>query len=130
MIEEGHATYSVGQLTWAELRAHLSKIDAVIGVWSRDALRMRTETLMEEMHKSGIEIVEQESKRYYFNHMELRMISHEEMVENKLSEFLRKKNGYTVTKHEARLHVRYLERMRHRTGYIIKEEDFDAAVSS
>jgi hypothetical protein len=124
VIEEGHATYTVGELTPAQLMHHFSKIDLAIGVHLRESEMLRTGTLLEQMEKSGIEIYKHDkydySIRYYAPQLELRFTSKEESVVETLRKYI-KEQGFTIGKANEPLHVRHLERMRHRTGYIVKD---------
>lgn len=124
VIEDGHATYISGYLSWNELRQHLSKIDVAFGTFLREAERMRTETYLEEMYKTGIAPAYSETKRYYQDDMSLRVPTHVESVEVELCRYLKSK-GFTMSRAGGNLHIRHLERMRHRTGYILKEVEYE-----
>lgn len=125
VIENGHGTYVVGELTWAQLRAHLSKIDAAYGVYYTQAERMRTETYLEEMEKTGIQ-VEIEAERHYELDLSIKFPRRADIVEGALIQQLKRIRGLTVEKHRTMLNVKHLERMRQRTGYIVRKEGDDA----
>lgn len=126
VIEDGHATYAVGDLYPNELLAHLSKIDLALGTHLREYEMLRTETLLERMEQSGIEIFKQSppnySLRYYSPELTLKYPTKVESVTETLRKYLQSQ-GFTVSKSNEKLHVRHLERMRHRSGYIMKREE-------
>lgn len=126
VIEDGHATYAVGELTAAQLMSHFSKIDLAIGTHLREYEGVRTETMLEKMEASGVLIYKETppdySTRYYQKELTYRMTSKAEAVRETLRTYLQQ-NGFTVERHETPLHVRHLERMRHRTGYMAKEDE-------
>ena len=124
VIEDGHATYTSGQLTWHQIREHLSKIDVAFGTFLRESERLRTETYLEEMYQTGIAPAYEEVSRYYQDTLTLKVPTHIETVEVELVRYLKSK-GFTVSRASDQLHVRHLERMRHRTGYILREVEYE-----
>ena len=128
VVEDGHATFTVGELTGAELLAHASKFDQVLGVYTRDYERLRTEMYMEQLHATGIEIPVG-IERFYEDELNLKFRKRTEVVELTLIRYLKTLRGFSIEKASRPLHVRHLERMRHRTGYIMKQEDFEDAIT-
>ena len=126
VIEDGHATYTSGRLTWNEIRSHFSKIDVAFGTFMREPERLRTETYLEEMYATGIAPAYEETKRYYQDDLTLKIPTHVETVEVELVRYLKSK-GFSVSRAGGSLHVRHLERMRHRTGYILREVEYEPA---
>lgn len=121
VIEDGHATYAVGELFPGQLLPHFSKIDLAIGTHLREYEQLRTETMLEQMRQSGIETTGT-SVRYYQKELELRIPTKIESVSEAMREYLQKA-GFTVAKANDVLNVRHLERMRHRSGYIVQKEE-------
>ena len=121
VVEDGQATYVVGDMTWAELRAHLSKIDVVIGTYTRETERLRTETYLEEMYNDGISIGQKVERFYDDNILALKVPTRQQSVEVTLGKYL-KARGFKVEKNNSRLNVRHLERMTVRTGYVYRGE--------
>ena len=126
VIEDGHATYAVGDLYPGQFAPHFSKIDLALGTHLREHEMLRTETLLEQMEASGIEIYKENppnySVRYFMPELSLRHPTKVESVSDTLRNYLQSQ-GFTVAKSNEQLHVRHLERMRHRTGYIVKKEE-------
>lgn len=125
VIEDGNATYAVGDLTQPEFREHFSKVDMLIGVHLRENEMVRTENLLELAELSGIEILKSGkdySTRYYQRELTLKVPTKEESVVETLRAYLQSQ-GFSVARSPMPLHVKHLERMRHRTGYIIPRGD-------
>lgn len=127
VVEDGLATYAVGDLTKGALAQHFSKIDLALGTHLRENEQLRTENLLEEMEASGVEVYKETppdySTRYYVDEvLALRFVSKKESVEQTLRKYLIKQ-GFTVARANDPLHIRHLERMRHRTGFIVKGGD-------
>lgn len=125
VLEDGNATYAIGELTWAELKAHLSKIDLAYGVYANQTERMRTEMYLEEMHNSGID-AEIAPFRHYEADLTVRFPRRIDIVDVGVRNYFKGRRGISFEKHHKPLHVRHLERMAHRNGYIVKKELEDA----
>ncbi len=125
VLEDGHLTYAIGELTWAELKAHLSKIDMAKGVYANQSERMRTEMYLEEMHNNGI-AVDIAPERHYEENLSLRFPRRIDVVDAGVRNYLKERPGITFQKHHKPLHVKHLERMAHRNGYIVRKEVDDA----
>lgn len=125
VVEEGVATYTVGTLRHPELVPFFSKFDLVMGSHLKEYDAIRTETLLEEMERSGIEVFKETppdySTRYYSKELTLNIPTKVQITTQTLREYLQAR-GFTVVRNENNLHVRHLERMRHRTGYIIPKD--------
>lgn len=126
VIEEGHATYATGEITLAQLHAHASKFDVLMGVHLREREGLRTETALEKLEATGIEIVKKNppfySTRYYQKELGYKIPSKAESTKETIREWLHDQ-GFTVSMAETPLHIRHLERMRHRTGYIVPRQE-------
>lgn len=122
VLESGKATYAVGDLELRQIKQHFSKFDVVMGTHLREDGMLRTEMLLEEMEQSGVEIIKQAhneySTRYFQKELTLKMPTKEEAVIETLKDYLLDL-GFDMERVPDKLHVRHLERMRHRAGYII-----------
>lgn len=112
----------MGELHDYQIRPHLSKFDVALGCHIREYEQLRTDTFLEDIENTGIFIVKEDnqySRRYYQKEvMALNVPKKVDMVADTLRDYLLD-SGFTVSRKNEPLHVRHLERMRHRTGYIL-----------
>lgn len=118
VIENGKATFASGQFTWPMLRSYLNKYDAVVGIYQSELERQYTETNLLEAEENGCTT---RLLRFYEPELNLKFPTRVEKAEWGLTQYL-KALKIPTKKHKHPLIVNNLERLKIRTGEVIKRE--------